>query len=495
MPEKFDILMIQPPVCKKQDTEHPVIAEYFKAVEDKLGALIGDSPYEINQGLKRIAEHVLHKNPNVKIKMLDLNFIDRDKRAAGRGYLTEEDIAAELSKYESKLTLISFMTQSFAEWSWPLVRAAKKISGNILLGGIQPSVAPLYAMQAHMPYISGVVIGEGEKVVSDLAADIDNLDSAIAENPLVYSPHISARGYFKEIHSQTRATTTQKEFAEEIPARYDLFGDYMDKISIRINTSWGCSNRCSFCSVGSFFDKCGNRRKTTDQVINEIRALDKLPLRKKQFVFGDLCMFDDMTLSNELLDRMIEINTPYEWWCQTRADKIDAALCAKMKKAGCRQVAIGCESGCDEQLRKISKGVSVATIKNSLKTIRDAGMETQCYWIIGLPGESLETARKSQDKIIEYLEQGLCSVPHISILVPYPGTPIYKAAMRTPNKSGIQIADYDFENYWMNCDMHGCGTAVHHTQDKDGNILLESGQIYDIWLETLRRVSRFANGK
>lgn len=155
-----------------------------------------------------------------------------------------------------------------------------------------------------------------------------------------------------------------------------------------------------------------------------------------------------------------------------------------LKNAGCKQIAIGCEAGTDQQLNIVRKGESCKEIETSLKLIRKNKIEVQGYWVIGLPGDNLESIKATQKKILEYIHEGLVKIPHVSILVPYPNTPV---ALK-PHEYGIRILHEDWEKYWMNCDLFGCGEPVYETINKS-NTLLTSSQIYDTWLETLQLIT------
>ena len=157
-----------------------------------------------------------------------------------------------------------------------------------------------------------------------------------------------------------------------------------------------------------------------------------------------------------------------------------------LKDAGCRQVAIGCEGGTDTQLRKIGKDEKCSDIKRTLISLRKAKIETQCYWVIGLPGDNLTAVKKTQAKIMEYLKQDLTTLPHITVLVPYPNTQVNEQ----PKRFGIDILHHDWDHYWMNCDPFGCDVPAYDTVLR-GKTLLHSTDIYDLWLETIEMVADF----
>jgi hypothetical protein len=97
-----------------------------------------------------------------------------------------------------------------------------------------------------------------------------------------------------------------------------------------------------------------------------------------------------------------------------------------MKEAGCYYVYIGMESADDKMLKKCGKQITVQQIKDTAGWIKDAGLVPAGSFILGLPGETRETAEKS---IQLAKELDFYSTP-FPIAVPFPGTPLRKMADR-----------------------------------------------------------------
>ena len=155
-----------------------------------------------------------------------------------------------------------------------------------------------------------------------------------------------------------------------------------------------------------------------------------------------------------------------------------------MKEVGCIQVALGCEGAGVRQLELVHKRIKPDNAKRACALLKEAGVQVQTYWIIGLPGENRESARATISTISYLIESGLTDVTHIALLVPYPGTRIYAS----PLESGIEIIDRDPSMYWMNCDPFGCGMPVYRTVRTENGIteiLLSPQEIYDLWLQAL----------
>ena len=103
-----------------------------------------------------------------------------------------------------------------------------------------------------------------------------------------------------------------------------------------------------------------------------------------------------------------------------------------MARAGCREVAIGIESGSPKILKQIGKGTTVETIRRCVKWSKEAGIIVRGYFILGMPeetNEDIELTESLADEL-DLDEYGF------TILCPYPGTQMY---------DGVAFADVDWE--------------------------------------------------
>ena len=145
-------------------------------------------------------------------------------------------------------------------------------------------------------------------------------------------------------------------------------------------------------------------------------------------VFQDDTFVDDTDHTEELMRTMIDkgLNKKLKWSCETRVDNTYPELFHLMKEAGCYYVYIGMESADDKMLKKCGKQITVQQIKDTAGWIKDAGLVPAGSFILGLPGETRETAEKS---IQLAKELDFYSTP-FPIAVPFPGTPLRKMVDR-----------------------------------------------------------------
>jgi glycosyltransferase involved in cell wall biosynthesis len=127
-----------------------------------------------------------------------------------------------------------------------------------------------------------------------------------------------------------------------------------------------------------------------------------------------------MDICRLLLERRIDI----AWQCDIRADLIDENLLGIMKKAGCRQVNIGVESGNADILKSINKNISLAQVKKAAGMVKSASIRFTMYFMMGFPGET-EAQIEETARLMEELRPHW---PCWSLVTPYPGTELYEFA-------------------------------------------------------------------
>jgi len=214
-----------------------------------------------------------------------------------------------------------------------------------------------------------------------------------------------------------------------IPA-YDLLPDYRFPLT---NEKWmflvdgrGCPFHCIYC-VESSLSKGKLRYKSAERVVSEMEYLvDKLQVSLVMF-WNDLFTFDrDRVL--KICDLIIKkgLNKKCKWLVTTRVDKVDKELFIVMKKAGCRLVAFGIESGNQEVLNRAKKGITLEQVKSAVKAAKSAGLGTIGHFIIGLPGSSKETEKET----IHFAKSLGIDFAQFYCCTAFPGSELYKNAMK-----------------------------------------------------------------
>ena len=191
---------------------------------------------------------------------------------------------------------------------------------------------------------------------------------------------------------------------------------------VQIFTGRGCPNQCTFCSWPKTLMGRKYRVRSVQNVLDELEWIQDNLSEVKEVFFED----DTFTINKK---RVLEFCKEYRerglditWSCNARADTLDLETMKEMKKANCRLLIAGYESGSDEILRNIKKGITVGEIKHFATNARKAGLLVHGDFIIGLPGETKETIETTK-KLIRDVKPDILQalVPQ-----PIPGTEFYE---------------------------------------------------------------------
>lgn len=200
----------------------------------------------------------------------------------------------------------------------------------------------------------------------------------------------------------------------------------------------GCPFNCTYCG-GSKISGLRIRSHSADFVINQIETL------VKRYGIREIHIEDDNFTMNrnfviDFCKKLIDKNFGISWTCPNgvRIDTLDEELLRLMKKSGLYSLSVGIESGSDKIRNLMRKRLSTETIENKMKLIKNAGIDTIGFFIIGYPGETVEDINKTIDFACRL---GLKRAT-FSAFKPFPGTDIYSELV----KRG-EIKDMDYNDF------------------------------------------------
>jgi hopanoid biosynthesis associated radical SAM protein HpnJ len=192
---------------------------------------------------------------------------------------------------------------------------------------------------------------------------------------------------------------------------------------ISMFTTRGCPAMCTFCLWPQTHSGHRWRLRSNDDIANEVRyALETFPQVKEIF-------FDDDTF-NYRKERTIELckklkPLKFTWSCTSRVTT-DYETLKAMKESGCRLLIVGYESGDAQILKNIKKGATIDMALRFTENCKKLGLVIHGDFIVGLPGETRETIRKT----IDYAKRLDTETIQVSIAHPYPGTEFYEYAKK-----------------------------------------------------------------
>ena len=186
---------------------------------------------------------------------------------------------------------------------------------------------------------------------------------------------------------------------------------------------WG---RCTFCSWTTFFPGKNFRTVSAEKALNEVGNLIKLGVKEIMEDSGSLPIGQWL---EDFCQGMIErgYNKKVVMSCNMRITGIPNLETWKlMKQAGFRFILFGLESANQITLDKIDKNLKVEEIEPGLKLCKEGGLEPHITTMIGYPWETKEMAQKTIDLAKSLFKKGYVDTLQGTIVIPYPGTPLYK---------------------------------------------------------------------
>jgi anaerobic magnesium-protoporphyrin IX monomethyl ester cyclase len=183
-------------------------------------------------------------------------------------------------------------------------------------------------------------------------------------------------------------------------------------------TSRGCPAGCKYCIKHVNYQH-SIRIRTPENIMQELLELNKLGIR-------NINMYADLFTVNRdqvvgLCNLIIKEGLKIKWTCNSRVDYVDEEMLKLMGKAGCWYIAWGIESANEQILKHVNKGYRLEQAPQALAWAHKAGINNWGYFIIGLPGETVETIQQT----IALSKSLPLDIVLFHIAAPYPGTPFF----------------------------------------------------------------------
>ena len=223
----------------------------------------------------------------------------------------------------------------------------------------------------------------------------------------------------------------------------NYFIGYLKHPYISIYTGRGCKSRCTFCLWPQTVGGHNYRTRSVGHVVEEIKWAMKAFPQTKEFFFDDDTFTDDLPRAEAIAKELGKLGI--QWSCNAKANVPYESL-KKLKEGGLRLLLVGYESGNQQILHNIKKGMRIEVAEKFTRDCHELGIKIHGTFILGLPGESLETMRQTR----EFAKRINPHTVQISLAAPYPGTFLYNQALQNGwldeanaeliDDSGIQIA-------------------------------------------------------
>lgn len=297
-----------------------------------------------------------------------------------------DDFTIDLKKITPKYILVNVATPTL-ENDLMSLRIAKEVFGDsitTIAKGAHFSFLAKQVLQSH-DFIDIAICGEGELTLKEI----------LQGSPLSEIKGICYRDDYEIVENQRRPFNENLDDLP-YPAR-DLIDNSLyirpdnNKKQAVIKVSRGCPYHCFFCLATPLNGRIV-RKRSAENIIGEIReCVEKYGINN--FIFWSDIFNLDKEWTRDLCRKIIESGLKITFSTNTRADSADMETIMLMKKAGCRLVSIGVESGSQYMLDKMGKKITLSQIVNTVKAFKKSGIQIYAYYVIGLPWETKETIK------------------------------------------------------------------------------------------------------
>ncbi len=296
----------------------------------------------------------------------------------------------------------------------------------IVIGGAHVNAVGVRALE-ECSALDFACIDEGEALAPELAR-------ALAQGGLDGVKGLAWRNGDQIVFNGDRAYPDDYD-ALPFPA-WDLFalGE-----QVPILTHRGCPFHCNFCGHNSGFEP---RYRTPENVLDEI-ADTIARYRPRTIRFEDETFGLNLPRTKRMLRGILERGFEREvrFSAQTRVDRTDADFVDLLKRCNFETLEIGVESGNQAVLKRTRKGITLDQVERAVRLAKEAGIEVWCKFILGHPEETLPELLDTV-RFIAKLNPDRLSV---SIMTPFPGTPIYDLAVR--GEGGYRMLSTDWRSF------------------------------------------------
>ncbi len=355
----------------------------------------------------------------------------------------ESDLKRALSQYSPDIAGVSLTT--------PLLKAALQTAHlikrykediKVVVGGVHPTLFP--REMAEQESVDYVVFGEGEITTCEL---VDCLQTEKEPEGIL------GIAFKKGGRVITNAPRPLIENLDTLPyPAYDLLplSRYHDPLARRapfstMITSRGCPFRCIFCDTGVVLGK-KYRANSAPRVFEEMMILSR-KFGAREIMFKESEFTLDQERVSELCRLLIREKAGLTWSCNGHVGRMKLSMLEEMRRAGCRLIQYGVESGDQKILDILIKGTTISEIIETFQITRKAGLKSVANLMIGNPGETGESISRT----IALTKRIKADFANIQVLSPFPGTELYRMAVQNGwLLGGLNFAGLRSDTFVMN---------------------------------------------
>lgn len=301
----------------------------------------------------------------------------------------------------------------------PMIKWCKSVGAHVVLGGPEP---PYYADNFLDAGADVVVIGEGEETLEELIPTLKTMGS--------HRLHGIEGIIFRDEEGKTIRSPVRRQMKnlDDLPfpdrAAIDM-GKYLNtwrthhgRSSISLITARGCPYTCKWCSHSVYGNT--HRRRSPENVVTELEQIIK-QYNPDQLWYADDVLTIHRSWFLKFAAMVVERGLARPFECISRADRLDPEVIAALAEMKCDRLWIGSESGSQRVLDAMNRRTKVEDVQAKVHMLRDAGIETGMFIMLGYEGE--ETS--DLEATVDHLKKSNPDVFLTTVAYPIKGTPYY----------------------------------------------------------------------
>lgn len=340
-----------------------------------------------------------------------------------------QEVHATIKSFSPAIVGITSMSPKYASAS-VVAKIAKAIDHNIVVvvGGPHPSMVKTDILK-NESFDLGVV-GEGEQTIVDILKALEGLQSFQSIPGIVYRQgNDFIENPPRPLLEDLDALPFPISIAPEVLKDYGLYPKDAFKCVFTIR---GCPYNCSFCGSRNIWTRKVRFRSVTN-ILAEMKELHQAGLR--------WIHFDDDTFGvkkshiKELCLGIMRECPGLSWSCEIHVNLVDAEIIGIMKRAGCRYIQLGVESGNNDILKAINKNTTIEKSRNAARIIKKNHIALEAFFIVGFPQETEESLHDT----IKAIRTFPCDAVIYNRFTPYPATKLFQYCQ----ENGIIPSDFD----------------------------------------------------
>jgi hopanoid biosynthesis associated radical SAM protein HpnJ len=271
------------------------------------------------------------------------------------------------------------------------------------------------------------------------------------------------------VHNKDRAVLEDMDslpFVSDVYKRdlrmEDYFIGYLMHPYVSLYTGRGCKSRCTFCLWPQTVGGHRYRTRSVEHVIAEVKQIQRDFPQMKELFFDDDTFTDNLPRAEAIARELGKLGVT--WSCNAKAN-VPRDTLKILRDNGLRLLLVGYESGNQQILHNIKKGMRIEVARQFTKDCHELGIKIHGTFILGLPGESHETIQET----IAFAKEINPHTIQVSLAAPYPGTFLYDQAV---------------ENGWLDVanaeliDDHGVQIAPLHYPDLSHTEIFDSVELF-----------------